>query len=150
MDSKTRLLCQWNIFSLNIFPLKTFSSFKSRFINMITICFVSLNLSIPWLDASQLPFKLTPRTVQALHCGRRGEDGVWFTRCVEGKGPEIYELWTFTEDRTRKVHPFARIQISDNFTGKTFHTDFVSEKGGRVAFLDRRPVNRSVEWLDVP
>ena len=65
-----------------------------------------------------------PGTVQSLSSGRGGEDGVWFTRCVEGQEPKIYEFWTFVEDGTREVHPFARIKISDDFTRETFHTTF--------------------------
>ena len=48
-------------------------------------------------------------TVQALRSGRGGKDGVWFTHCVEGRDPKIYELWNFVEDGTREVHPFACI-----------------------------------------
>ena len=67
-------------------------------------------------------------TVQTLRSGRGGKDGVWFTCCVEGRDTEIYELWTFAEDGTREVHPFAQVQISDNFTGETFHTHFLMQK----------------------
>ena len=91
-----------------------------------------------------------PCTVQALRSGRGGKDRVWFTPCIDGLEPEIHELWTFSKDGTREVHPFARIMISDDFTRETFHTDFVSVKGHRVAFLGQISVNGSVEWLDVP
>ena len=91
-----------------------------------------------------------PPTVQALCSFRVGKDGVWFTHCVDGLEPEIHELWNFAEDGTRKVHPFARIKISDNFSGETFHTDFVSTKELRVPLLGQRSVNGSVEWIDVP
>ena len=40
----------------------------------------------------------------------------------------MYELWTFAEDGTSEVHPFARVQISDDFTGETFHTHFSMHK----------------------
>ena len=68
------------------------------------------------------------RTVQRLCSGREGEGDVWFILCIEGQEPKIYELWTFDEDGTRKVHPFARVQISDDFTGETFHTHFSMQK----------------------
>ena len=74
-----------------------------------------------------------PCTVQAIHSGREGKDGVCFTRCIEGQEPEIYEIWNFDEDGTREVHPFTRIQISDDFTGETFHTIFLMQK--HVKFL---------------
>ena len=89
-------------------------------------------------------------TVQRLHSGRRGEGKVWFISCIEGREPKIYELWNFAEDGTRKVHPFARVQISDNFTGETFHTHFFNAKAVRISFLGRIYVNGSVQWLDVP
>ena len=90
-----------------------------------------------------------PSIVQALLSGRGGEDGFWFTRFIEGREPEIYELWTFAEDGTREVHPFARIQISDDFAGENFLTDFVNEKSRQVAFFVRISVNVSVQWLYV-
>ena len=91
-----------------------------------------------------------PRTVQSFRSGRGGKNGVWFTRCVDGREPEIHELWTFAKDRTREVHPFAWIKIIDDFTGETFHTDFLSVKGCRVDLLYQISVNGSVERLDVP
>ena len=91
-----------------------------------------------------------PCTVQVLRSSRGGEEGVWFTRCVEGREPEIYELYTFAKDGTRKVHPFAQIQISDDFTRETFHTNFVNAKARQVALLGRRSVNVSVQWINVP
>ena len=71
-------------------------------------------------------------------------------RCVDGQETKIYELWNFAKDGTHKFHPFARIKISDDFTRETFHTNFVSVKGRRVALLGQRSVNESVEWIDVP
>ena len=99
---------------------------------------------------SQLPFKPPPRTIQTLRSVRGGKDGVWFTRCVDRREPELYELWTFAKNGTRKVHLFARILISDDFTGETFHTNFVNAKAGQVAFLGRRSDNGRVQWLDGP
>ena len=65
-----------------------------------------------------------PRTVQRLSSGRGGEGDVWFNRCIKGQEPRIYELWTFADDGICKVHPYARVQISDDFIGETFHTTF--------------------------
>ena len=91
-----------------------------------------------------------PNTVQAFRSGRGGEYRVLFTHCVDGREPKIHELWTFSEDGNREVHPFAQIKISDDFTGEMFHTEFFSVKGSRVAFLGQISVNGSVEWLGVP
>ena len=91
-----------------------------------------------------------PRTVQRLSSGRGGDGDVWFTRCIEVQEPEIYELWNFADDRICEVHPFARVQISDDFTRGTFHTHFFNARAVRIPFLVRRSVNGSVQWLDVP
>ena len=54
--------------------------------------------------------------------GRGGEDGLDFIRCVGRREPQIHKLWSFAEDGiTRKVHPFARIDVGD-FSGDCFHT----------------------------
>ena len=118
---------------------------------MITVCF-RLAHSFKTMDRHEpVAAEAAPlRTIKYLRSGRGGKDGVWFTSFVERREPKIYELWTFPKDGTREVHLFARIQISDDFTGETFHTDFVIAKGRRVALLGRRSVNRSAQWLDVP
>ena len=67
---------------------------------------------------------LSPRTVQRLSSGIGGEGDVWFTRCIKGQEPNIYELWTFSEDGICEVHPFFRVQISDDFTRETFRAHF--------------------------
>ena len=96
-------------------------------------------------------FEVLPlRTVQILSSDRGGEGNVWFNCCIKGQEPKIYELWTFANDGICEVHPFARVQISDNFTGGTFHTHFFNARAVRIPFLVRRSVNGSVQWLDVP
>ena len=62
----------------------------------------------------------------------------------------MYELWTFTEEGAREVHLFSRVQISDDFIRKTFHTHFFNAEAVQIPFLDRRSVNGSVQWIDVP
>ena len=44
---------------------------------------------------------LPPRNVQRLSSGRRDGGNVWYTRCIEGQEPDIYELWNFAENVTR-------------------------------------------------
>ena len=80
-----------------------------------------------------------PRTVQALLSGRGGEEWVWFTCFVEGQEPKIYELWTFAEDGTRKVHPSARIQISEKLPGRLFTPILSMKKDVELIFWDRYP-----------
>ena len=91
-----------------------------------------------------------PRTVQRLSSGRGGEGNVWYTRCIEGWEPKIYELWTFAEGVSGEAYMFAQVQISNDFSGETFHTHFSNEKSVRIPFLGRRSVNGSVQWLDIP
>ena len=98
----------------------------------------------------QSALKFPHCTVQRLISGRGGEGGVWFTRCIKGREPEIYELWTFSDDEICEVHPFAWVQIRDDFTGETFNTHFFNAISVRIPFLSRRSVNGSVQWLYVP
>ena len=91
-----------------------------------------------------------PRTAQRLSSGRGGEVNVWFNRCIKGKEPNIFELWAFAEDGAREVQPYARVQMSSDFTGETFQTQFFNAREVRITFLGHRYVNRSVQWRDVP
>ena len=79
-----------------------------------------------------------------------GEVDVMYTRCIESQEPEVFEPWDFAEDGIREVHPYARVQIIDDFIGETFYTHFFNAREVRIPFLGRRSVNVSVKWLDVP
>ena len=60
---------------------------------------------------------------KAFNSGNGADDGLGFIRCVGGRQPEIYEVWTFGDDRiTPKVHPFVRVDV-DAFLGDCFGTD---------------------------
>ena len=63
-----------------------------------------------------------PRIAQAIRSGRGDEIGIAYIRCIRGMVPEAFELWNFAEDGIREVHPFARVQLRDNFTEDTFYT----------------------------
>ena len=109
------------------FPLKTFSSFQFRILNMITVfCRFAHSFKIMCIP-QPVCFEVVPtRTGQIFISGRGGEGNVWFNCCIEGQEPEIYELWTFS-DGICKVHPYARVKISNDFIGETFHTHFFNE-----------------------
>ena len=79
-----------------------------------------------------------------------GEIEVAYIRCIEGREPEVFELWAFDEDRIREIHLCARFQISNYFVGETFYSHFFNAREIRIPFLGRRSVNGSVQWLDVP
>ena len=82
--------------------------------------------------------------------GNGGEDGIEFVRYVDGREPQIHELWSFAEDGiTCKVHPFARVDFGD-FSGDCFQTYYMNEEARRVTVFGQRSINASVEWLDTP
>ena len=110
---------------------------------------VLLTLSKSCLYIGQSDLK-PPCIVQILISGRGWVGGVWFNRCIKGQDLDIYDFWTYADDLIRKVHPFARVQISDDFIGETFSTHFFNAKAVWIPFLGRRSVNRSVLWLHVP
>ena len=45
-------------------------------------------------------------------------------RCIYGREPRSFELWDFNQDGIRKVHPFSRFQINDDFIKDTFYSHF--------------------------
>ena len=48
--------------------------------------------------------------------GSGGEDGQEFICCVNGRQPEIHEVWIFGEDGvTHEVHPTARVDVGAGF-----------------------------------
>ena len=118
---------------------------------MITVCYRFAHSFKIMHRRQPVFFEVVPtRTVQILSSDGGGEGDVWFTRCIEGRKPKIYELWTFADDGIREVHPYARVQISDDFIGETFHTHFFNARSFQITFLCRRSVNGSVQWLNFP
>ena len=87
---------------------------------------------------------------QALCSGRRGEIEIAYICCIGVREPEAFELWAFSEDGIREVHPFARVQISDDFTEDNFYSHFFNARQIQIPFLGRRSVKGSVQWIDVP
>ena len=125
MESQNPFVVSVEYSQSEYFPLKNFSSFKFRILNMITVCCRFDHSFKTMTRREPVVFEVfPPRTVQRISSGRGGKGNVWFTRCIKGREPEIYELWTFDEDGIREVHPFVWVQISDDFTGETFHTHF--------------------------
>ena len=70
--------------------------------------------------------------------------------CIYSREPEAFELWDFPEDGICEVHPYARVQISDDFTKDTFYSHFFNARQIIINLLGCRDVNGSVQWLDVP
>ena len=65
-----------------------------------------------------------PRTVQRLISGRGGEVDVWFTRCIGGWEPEIYEIWTLARDGIREVHCMIGSKSATILSGRLFTPNF--------------------------
>ena len=62
----------------------------------------------------------------------RGEDGIEFVRCVDGRELQTHKLWSFSKDRiTREVYPFARVDVGD-FLGDCLQTHYMTEEACRV------------------
>ena len=74
------MTCQWNIFSLNVFLLKNLSSYKFRFLNMITVRFRLAhsfkNLARGEPVAVQAALPPVPVNVSALVEGAKTEFGL--------------------------------------------------------------------------
>ena len=97
------------------------SSFKFIILNMITVCFCLTRYFKTISRRELVAIQVFPlRIVQYLRSGKEGKDGVWFTCCIEGREPEIHELWNFAEDGTRKVHPFFKSKSVTTSPGRLF------------------------------
>ena len=89
-------------------------------------------------------------TAQVMRCGKGDEINIAYIRCIDGRDPEAFKLWALAEDGIREVHPFARVQIRDDFTAVTFYNEFFNARKIQIIFLGRRSINGSVQWLDDP
>ena len=65
-------------------------------------------------------------------------------RCLDGRDPQIHEVWTFGEDSvTREVHPTAQVNNGSGFVGE-FATNYLTESWSRVSTFGRNSINGSV------
>ena len=77
------------------------------------------------------------------------EDGPEFIQFVEGRDPQIHEVWTFGEDGvTREFHKTAQVDVGAVFA-REFATDYLTKSWHRVPMFGRISINGSVEWLGV-
>ena len=78
------------------------------------------------------------------------EDGPELIQYVDGRDPQVHEVWNFGEDGvTREVHPIARVDVGDGFVGE-FMTNDVTPSWCRVPMFGVHSINGSVQWLVVP
>ena len=69
---------------------------------------------------------------------------------MDGREPQIHEVWTFGEDGvTREVHPTAQLDVVSGLVGE-FSTDDLTEIWCRVPMFGINSINVSVEWMGVP
>ena len=71
--------------------------------------------------------------------GSGDDDGLGFIWFVGGQQTEIYEVWTFGDNRiTPEVHPTARVDVGA-FVGKCVATNYLTENGLEVPMFGRKP-----------
>ena len=51
---------------------------------------------------------------------------------LHGRVPEEYELWSLNAQGVRKVHPFARVRLFDDFREDTFWTTFYNSRSCHI------------------
>ena len=79
-------------------------------------------------------FRALPQPVIDICCGSGEESNFPYIRCLDGRVPEAYELWSLAEDGFRKVNPYARVRLFENFREDTFHTHFSMHDDSRFPF----------------
>ena len=97
-----------------MFLLKNNPSFKLIIFNIVSVC-ICLSHSVRCNLRNTMPRGKPDGVIrQPFRSGNRGEDRIDFVRCVDGREPQIQELWSFVEDWiTREVHTFACVDVGD-------------------------------------
>ena len=95
-----------------------------------------------------VPVRGPPDSVLVHYSGSGdGIDQVSYIVCLHGRVPERYELWILNSQGVRKVHPFARIRLLENFREDTFQTTFFNSRWCHILFISRRSLNGSVKII---
>ena len=82
--------------------------------------------------------------------GRRVSKGPEYIRCVDGREPQIYEVWCFGSDSiTPEVHPIAQVDVGAGVVGQLL-SDYHTTNGRRISILGQISINGSVEYLGIP
>ena len=82
--------------------------------------------------------------------GRGGTDATSFMQYVDGREPQIHELWYLGLDGIScKVHPTARVEVTTGTVGE-FVTNYLAENGCRIQIIRQMSINNSVKRLGVP
>ena len=76
--------------------------------------------------------------------GSGGTEGPEFILFVDGREPQIHEVWAFGSDGiTHEVHPTAQVDIIAGVMGE-FSSDSLTESGRRITILRKISMNGSV------
>ena len=72
-----------------------------------------------------------------------------YIRCLNGRVPEVFEVWDLAEDGVCEVHPYARVKLQSKFREDTFQTFLFNARQFQIPFLGPRALNMRVEFLDI-
>ena len=95
-----------------------------------------------------VPVRAPPDPVRVIYSGSDDTtEQVPYIVYLNGRVPEMYELLDLNAHGVREVHPFARVQLFDNFREDNFNTFFFNYQRCRIPFVGWRSLNNSVEFL---
>ena len=95
-----------------------------------------------------VPVRAPPDTVIVLYYGSDDTiDQVTYIVCLNGRVPEMYELWALNAQVVREVYPFARVRLFDNFREDTFKNFLLNSRRCRIPFIVRISMNNSVKFI---
>ena len=81
--------------------------------------------------------------------GSGGTEDTKFIRCVDGREPQIHELWCLGLDNmTREVHPTAQVEVIAETVGE-FMTNYLADKGRRISIIRQLSINGCVKILGI-
>ena len=101
----------------------------SLILNMITvICRFAHGFKIMRIPQPEWTDVILPRNAQYICSSRGGEIKIAYIHWIDGKEHKAFELWALSEDKIREVHPFARVQISNDFTEDNFYSHFFNAR----------------------
>ena len=95
-----------------------------------------------------VPVRAPPDPARVLYSGSDDTiEQVPYILCLNGRVPEMYELWDLNPSRVREFHPFAWVQLFDDFREDTFKTLLFNSRRCRIPFFGRISLNNSVKFL---
>ena len=75
------------------------------------------------------------------------EDGPKFIQCVDGRKPQIHEVWTFSEDGvTCEIHPTEWVDVGAGFVSE-FVTNYLTPSWRRISTFGENSINGTIQFL---